>query len=135
MSGAVITYVTLAAYEPLVALVPLLRIFVGDTLPVGTAVPALLITEISGVPRNTVSMDEPNRLISTRVQVSVHARSYPEQDQILSLVRAAMPNLYGVVAGIKVRSILPDIVGPDLSNPEASIFIKSRDFKIAYLEQ
>lgn len=113
--------------------VPAARIALG-TISINTRLPAIGIRQVSGAPHNTVSMKEPQRALTSRVQVTVYAAAYKEQDGVLELVRRAMPNTSGVVGSIHVLSVIPDSVGPDLKNEDATIFMKSRDFKIKYIE-
>jgi hypothetical protein len=65
------------------------------------------------VPRNTVSMRSP-RIITDRVQVTVHAGAYDTQELAPRARAPACPNQNGTVNGVDLDSILPDLVGPDL---------------------
>ena len=123
----------LVANAALVAAVRALRVFAGD-VPLNSALPAIGITDVSGIPRNTVSMKEPDRVLTARVQVTVYAATYPSQKVILDLVRKAVPNTFGMVGSVKVLSILPSTVSSDMKNDDATIFMQSRDFKITYIE-
>ena len=68
-----------------------------------------------------------------RVQVMAHASTPAQLRQILNLIRAACPDTKGTVNGIKLDSILPDFEGPDLSQPDASIYEMSRDFLVKWI--
>ena len=40
----------------------------------------------------------------------------------------------GTVAGVEVRSVMRDVVGPDMVDDGAGIYQQSRDFKVVYVE-
>ena len=130
----------LANNAALIAVVPAARIVAGD-LPLTTPMPAISVTLISGVPRNTVEMSEAHVLHTDRVQVSVLARGpqgsppgggYPSVRSMLRLVMAACPHTRGTVNGVNVDSILPDIEGPDLSDEATALYQGSRDFFVKW---
>lgn len=131
MSGVAVIVTLLAADAGVTAIVPAARIFGGD-VPLSTATPSIGVSQISGMPRNTVSMAETRRLITERVQVTIHAASYDQQKALLELVRRACPNQRGTVDGVDLDSILPDIEGPDLTDADAKIYEQSRDFLVKW---
>ncbi len=124
----------LAHDSALLAAVPEAKIMAG-AIPLGTELPAICVNHISTMERNTVSMTDAGVMATARVQVTVQAKTYPDQKAILDLVRKALPNMRGSVNGVAVDSILPDIVGPDLRDDEAVIFMQSRDFIVKFVEQ
>lgn len=116
------------------------RIMAGD-LPLNTIMPAIAITQISSVPRNTVKMNEAKVQHTDRVQVSVLVKGsqgtpagagYPGVRSLLKLVLAACPHTHGAVNGIDVDSILPDLEGPDLSDDATALYSGSRDFIVRW---
>lgn len=116
------------------------RIMAGD-LPLNTVMPAIAITQISSVPRNTVKMNEAKVQHTDRVQVSVLVKGpqgtpagagYPGVRSLLKLALAACPHTHGAVNGIDVDSILPDIEGPDLSDDATALYSGSRDFMVRW---
>jgi hypothetical protein len=131
MSGVAVVRYLLANKASLIAVVPAVRIF-GGTVPQGTPLPAIGVSQVSGLSRNTVSMLEPKRLVTDRVQVTVHTGAYDVQEQLLELVRLACPNQKGTVNGVDVVSILPDLVGPDLYDTPSGLYEKSRDFIVQW---
>lgn len=133
MSATTVIRRQLVDSDALSALVPPARTFIGK-IPLNTQLPALSIRAVSIAPRNTLSMAEAKRMVTDRVQVTVHARTYPEKDAILDLVRRAVSNVYGVVAGVQVRSIVPAGVGPDLDTDNPRVFTRSRDYKVSFIE-
>jgi len=140
MSAVGIIRTKLAAYSSLTAVVPATRIMAGD-LPLNTTLPAIGVTQISSIPRTVVAMPGTNVLHTSRVQVTVHFKAtdaspggtgYPGLNAALLLVLAACPHVRGTVAGVKCDSIIPDIEGPDLSNPDIGIITRSRDFIVTW---
>lgn len=129
MSGVSAVRYLLANNGPLVAAVPAAKIFVG-VVPLNTALPAIGVTQVSGSPHLTVAMTEPGKLHTDRVQVTVLTKVY--QSSISALVLAALPNQSGTVNGVKVDSILPDGVGPDLFDDASTVYERSRDFIVRW---
>lgn len=131
MSGVAITRYLLANNATLLAQVPVTRIFAGNVI--GGVYPAVAVTSITGVPRNTVAMTETSRLITERVQVTVYAGTYALQKSLLALVRAALPNTHGTVNTVfNCDSILPDNEGPDIFDDVLIIYEQGQDFIVKY---
>lgn len=133
MSSVAVIRRLLVADAALTAVVTSARIFAGD-VPLNTALPAIGVSDVTAIPRNTVSMKEVNRVAKARVQVTVYAASYPSQKTTLDLVRKALPNTFGMVGATRVLSVLPDTISADMKLDEPQIFIQSRDFKVTYIE-
>lgn len=129
MNAVVIMRELLLAHDPVVNLV-------GDNVIAGDIdyndVPAIGISEISRREQDTVART--SRMVIARVQVTVHARDYGTQKELLQAARLGDGVFTGPVAGVEVRSVLRDTVGPDLSDPEAGLFQQSRDFIVTYLD-
>lgn len=132
MSGGVkAIYHLLANNAGLTAVVPAARIMAGP-LPQGTAAPALAITHVSAMPRNQVTTTS-ELFFDARIQVTVLAKTYASQRQVLRLVRAAISRKPGTVNSVKVDAILPDVEGPDFAN-DAGLYLGSQDFVVTYSE-
>lgn len=140
MSGVAVIRYLLANAAAVTNVVPATRIMAGD-LSINTVMPAIGVTQISSVPRNTVKMNEARVQHTDRVQVSVLVKGtqatpaglgYPGVRALLQLVLAACPHTRGAVNGIDVDSILPDIEGPDLSDDERALYSASRDFIVRW---
>jgi hypothetical protein len=131
VSGVAILNYLMSNNDALTAVVPAIRIFAGD-IPLKTTLPAISVSQISGVPRNTVSMNSVRVLITERVQVSVNAKTYPTKKQILHLVMRACSNQSGIRAGIDLDSILPDAQGPDFDDSGAGLYAGSQDFIVKW---
>lgn len=133
MSAIKVIRALLVAHAPLLALVPAPRIVVGS-VPLGTPLPAIGLTEISRLEMPTASLSQRAVQVTARVQVTVHASTYQEQKAVLQAARLGPGAHTGTVAGVVVRSVMRDIVGPDLKDEAASIFEQCRDFKVVFVE-
>lgn len=140
MSGVAIIRYFLVNDQNLIAAVPAARIMAGD-LPLNAVMPAISITQVSSMPRNTVKMNEGKIQHTDRVQVSVLVKGpqgtpagngYPDVRRILKLVLAACPHRRGSYGGFDVDSITPDIEGPDLSDDATALYTGSRDFFVKW---
>jgi hypothetical protein len=106
----------------------------GGVLPLNTTLPGISVMSVDGFPRLTVAMSATKRLMSERVQVTVHAKTYAEKNTIMARVAAAVPLSRGTVNGVLCECVLPDTNGPDLDDPEAQIYTLSRDFIVKWHE-
>lgn len=129
MNAIAIMRALLMAHPPVVDLV-------GDNVYAGDVdyeqVPAIGLSEVSRREQDTVGRT--SRMVTSRVQVTVHAKSYAEQKELLQAARLSEGVFTGIHAGVAVRSVLRDIVGPDMEDTEAGLFQQSRDFIVTYLE-
>ncbi|MYM37261.1 hypothetical protein GTP38_23320 [Duganella sp. FT94W] len=132
MSAVSIVRSLLLAYQPLRELVPADDIVAG-TVPDGI-LPAIGIKEVGGGELETVGRAEGATLCRIRVQVTVYAKTYPEQKALLHAAGLGRGVHSGTVDGFVVRSVLPAGIGPDLSDDDAGVYSQSRDFKVAYIQ-
>lgn len=131
MSAVAIIRALLVAHAPLVALVPAARIVAG-TVPAG-ALPAIGITEVGSNDQDTVARTGAS-LVKARVQVTVYATAYPQQKAILKAAKLGPGVHTGLIAGYAVRSVLCDLVGPDMGDVTIPTFEQSRDFMVAFID-
>lgn len=140
MSGVAVIRSLIAGNAAVTAVIPSTRIMAGD-LPLNTVMPAIAVTQVSGIPRLTVAMTEPNKMNTDRVQVSVLFKGpqaspagtgYPGVAAMMKLVLAACPNQRGTINGVSVDSVLPDSEGPDLQDDATGLFSRSRDFIVRW---
>jgi len=140
MSGCAVIWYLLKTNNAVLAVVPAARIMIGD-LPLNTAMPAISITQVDSQPRLTVAMNEPNRMHTERVQVTVLFKGpegspagagVPGVKALLPLVLAACPHTHGSVNGVTVVSITPDSEGPDLQDAATALYSGSRDFLVRW---
>lgn len=132
MNAVLIIRALLIAHAPVIAIVGS-RVHAG-IVPAGTLFPMVHIKEISRIERHTVGLDSQYVLATARVQVTAIAKSYSEQKALLNAVKLGPGAHTGSIAGLTVRSITRDSVGPDLYDSEADIYEQSRDFKVTFLE-
>ena len=133
MSAVKAVHYLLANNATLIATVPAAKIFTGK-IPLGEQLPAIATNEISTVEWNSVGQNAATTLATSRVQVTVQAKTDTEQKAILALVLKACPNQRGTVNGVSVDSIVPEGAGPDLRDDEAGIYMQSRDFTVKWVE-
>jgi len=131
MSGVAIIGELLASNAALTATVPAARIVSGP-VRLKTALPAISITKIGGQQHNSVAMASRQLLVTERVQVMVMADDHAEVQQVLDLVRGALPLSRGVVKGFICQGIIPDTEGPDIFDPEILVHFQSLDFVVNY---
>jgi hypothetical protein len=107
------------------------RISAGD-IPLNAARPAIGVREVSSVPVGAFDAQAESSLATSRVQVTVHVKAYPEIDTVLRTARQACNFERGMIAGVDVVSIMRDTVGPDLEHESGHS--KSIDFKVTHHE-
>lgn len=132
MSAVKIIRSLLAADAAVVALVPAGRITAG-VLPQGTALPAIAVTEVSRTDRQPLKAGAFAHSTS-RVQVTLFTTTYPQQKQLLGLVRHACRDKTGIVAGVIGVSVLLAGTGPDFNDADAGFYMQSQDFSVSYTE-
>lgn len=133
MDGVAVMVQLLTNDSDVTALVAATRIQAG-ALPQGVTLPAIAIETISKVDRNI-----PNpgiyRHVSERVQVTVLAKNYPSQKDVMRAVREAAADTFPTVTGLINVTVHTDGAGPDLMSEESSIYIGTQDFRITYSEE
>lgn len=133
MSAVKVMRALLLAQPALAALLPAEKIVAG-TVPQATLLPAIGIKEVGSNEFLTLAQREPGSLMRSRVQVTVYAKSYPEQKRLLQAAKLGRGIYAGTVAGVPVRSVRRGDVGPDFSDEGAGIFEQSRDFFVSFIE-
>lgn len=109
------------------------RIYPG-TVPLGAALPVLSVEHVSGGELPTLDAQANYGLAQARVQVTAVAKTYPEIKALLEQVRLACRYQRGVIGGVTVVSVLPDLVGPDLRDDALDLLSQSRDFVLTFKE-
>lgn len=108
------------------------RIAAGD-VDVDKGLPAIGLTEVVAVPIGAFDAQADTSIVTSRVQVTVVGKTYPDVVAIISLVRRACNFERGQIADTSVISVLRDTVGPDMEDV-AGNSIKTIDFKVTYHE-
>jgi hypothetical protein len=115
------------------AKVPAAQIAAG-VVKEGTPLPAYGLTEIGLVPVGAIDGQAEYSVVTSRVQVTAMAKSYPEVKELLDLARRACNFQRGRIAGLDVVSVVRATVGPDLED-DAGQHFQSIDFMVTYHEQ
>ena len=126
MSGVAIVHALLAAAAP----VPAANIYAGF-VPLNIK-PAICITQISGDPRNTLSMKD-RVFVTERIQVTIYAAKYAQAKSIIAACRAALPVSHRFVGTFECEAIIPDCDGPDMYDQETQLHEQSVDFMVKFL--
>jgi len=108
------------------------RIAAGD-VAVDKGLPAIGITEVVAVPVGAFDAQAEYSIVTSRVQVTVVGKPYPDVAAIIDLARRACNFERGRIAGVDVISVLRDTIGPDMEDV-AGNSIKTIDFKVTYHE-
>ena len=108
------------------------RIAAGD-VAVDEGLPAIGLTEVVAVPIGAFDAQAEFSTVTSRVQVTVVGKAYPDVIAIINLARRACNYGRGQIAGTSVISVLRDTVGPDMEDV-AGNSIKTIDFKVMYYE-
>jgi hypothetical protein len=103
----------------------------GGVVPINSTLPAMLVREIIVTAYNTISVKS---IATARVRVTVLAKTYTSQKEMMQLVREACPNQSGTINGAEIDSILPDAEGPDLYDPELNIYMQDQDFMVKFYQ-
>lgn len=131
MSGVKIIRYLLANDSSLTAQVPAERIRAGD-LPKGITLPSVQISKVGDVQENNLAMNSSTYLVEERVQVTVFTKTYPQQKQIIDLVRKACPLSRGTINGVECEGVIPDSGGPDFEDQTQKTFGESQDFLVSF---
>lgn len=132
MSAVKVIRYLLANNSPLNVVVPADKIMAGK-LPQGIVLPAISIMHIVTTRRRQVRPTT-TEFCTSRIQVTVNAPNYPDMSAVLLLIRAALPNTKGLVAGVKLDCILPDSDGPDFGEDEIGSCLRSKDYIVMFNE-
>lgn len=108
------------------------RIAAGD-VAVDKGLPAIGLTEVATVPVGAFDAQAEYSIVTSRVQVTVVGKPYPDVVALINLARRACNYGRGQIAGTSVISVLRDTVGPDMEDV-AGNSIKTIDFKVTYHE-
>lgn len=131
MSGVAIVTSKLINNANLTAVVPSARIQAG-IIPINSLIPAISIMQISATPRLTVNPDADSSFITERVQVTLQSIDYPQQKQIMQLIRESLTLSRGTVNGYDADSILHDDEGADFFDPDLNLYIQTQDFIVKF---
>lgn len=132
MSEKVI-YSLLKNYAPLTSIVPVAKIY-ASLIPQEAVLPAIAYSHVSTVESTTIDAQAAYALVTSRIQVSVATKDYPQLKDIIAQVRKACNYSRGTINGVIVNSIVRELIGPDLRDDESKVYFQSIDFKVIYHE-
>ena len=133
MNGVKAIVSLLTGNAALTVIVPAARIMAG-VLPHGAPFPQCSVMRVSATDLN-IPAPADKRMVRELVQVTVLAANYPQQHQVLGLVKkAAADRLNPTVGGISGVTVHTAGAGPDFMDETASIYIGTQDFTVIYSE-
>jgi hypothetical protein len=103
-------------------------------LPQNTVMPAIAYQLISGMEMTPINAQGGQQIVRSRVQVTALAKNYTELKNVLEAVRLACLYKSGVIASVRVLSVLRDSVGPDTHDDDLSLYMQSIDFMVTHYE-
>lgn len=133
MSATAIIRTLLLQRTSIAYLVDPSKIRIGE-LPLKTELPAISIKDISGNEIPTVSRQSLNTTIRARVQVTVYANTYQQQEELLLVCKMGAGVHNGTLGNYAVDSVLPAGVGPAVLPGDSGIYERSRDFMVTFKE-
>lgn len=143
MSAVAIVRNLAANWAPLAAIVPASRILVG-TIPQGTPLPAIGITEVYVREIQTTTRGAATKTSRARVQVTVLAnwtadgtgyRNLKAALKAAALGPGVHTHLYtGAGFAYNVKSVIEDGIGPEIPVGDDKIYEQSRDFLVTFAE-
>lgn len=133
MSGTAIMRTLLSARTSVTAIVPAAKIYAG-TVPQGAFTTAISVRPVSSNEQWTTARNLHTKMIRERIQVTVYAKDFPTMERLLKACSLGAGVHTGTTAGYKVRSILPESVGPYIEATDDGIHEQSRDFMVTFIE-
>lgn len=133
MSGTAIIRALLAARPAVTALVPAAKIYAG-TIPQQAFTTAVSVRPVSNNEQWTTARNLSTKMIRERVQVTAYAKDFPTMERLVKACSLGAGVHTGTVAGYKVRSIMPESVGPYIEATDDGIHEQSRDFMVTFIE-
>lgn len=132
MSGVAIVGELLRGFAPLMAAVPAEQIKAW-MLPQGTGLSSIVVTRVSRTEQQFLA-EQPMRLVTERVQVTVRAANGAQRETVLRLGRKACAGKLGTIAGYANVAVLLAGTGPDFMDDAATIFMSSFDLRVSFNE-
>lgn len=106
----------------------------ADVLAEGVQLPAISIEEISAVDRN-IPNPGLTRFVTARIQVTGHARSYPELRQLMKAIKRACADQQPEVAGLVNVAVHTSGTGPQGISGVTQARAQTQDFQVTYNEE
>jgi hypothetical protein len=106
----------------------------ADPLAQGVDLPAISLEEISAVDRN-IPAPGATRFVTARIQVTGHARNYPELRALMKAIKNACADQRPTVTGLTNVVVLTDGTGPQGISAVTNARTQTQDFKVTYNEE
>lgn len=103
-------------------------------VPQNNAMPSIAYQVVSGNELTPFDAQAGYQVVQTRVQITAMAKNYTECKAVLESVRKALLYKSGVIAAVKVLSILRGGIGPDLREDDTSLYVQSTDYIVTHYE-
>lgn len=132
MSGVAVVLRVLERRAALTALVPIAN-QVGGQVPQGSKPPAIGVTEVTASDVQGLDGLATNVLVRSRVQITIVAKDFPQQQAVLKEVRRACRSFIGGVTGFSKVTCHLDTTGPDFQSAEG-LYIKTQDCRVTFTE-
>lgn len=129
MSGTAIIRYMVANNGPVASIVA--GRVISGIAPMNTELPAISIRGVSGREHELIKRTGA-QLVTERIQVTVLAKTYAQQKQIMNLIRSAVTSTRDTVNTFSVDSISHELDGPDLYSEEPVTFEQSIDFIVRF---
>jgi hypothetical protein len=109
------------------------RIYAGQ-IPQQPTLPCIGFSKVSSIDVPPISASAGQNIAQGRIQVTAFAADYPATKTVLEAVYQALRYRSGLIATVTVISVLPDVEGPDIYDPDLAQFYQSRDFLITHYQ-
>ena len=136
MSAEKVIFNLLKNYAPLVAKVPVARIY-PSVIPLTATLPAISYNHVSTVEETDIGLN--TEVLRSRVQVTVavsgtDSQSYAKVKELISLITAACNHKQGTFNGVITNSVIRDVLSPDFRDDDSGVSYQSIDFRVVYKE-
>jgi hypothetical protein len=102
-------------------------------LPQSASYPAV-IYDVTGTPVSPINAAAGGQLMHARIQVTALARDVTSVISVHAAVRAALEFQSGLIAGVRVVSVLRDLVGPGDEDQDAKVFMRPVDYAMLFYD-
>lgn len=134
MDAEAVIRALLVADSAVTALAPATRIYPSE-IPESATLPALATNTVSTVDLPTDgAAGEANRLVRSRVEVTVVAADLVQHQQLMRAVTNACRYQRGSVAGVSVVLVERDSVGVRRRDPDTGVYTQPVDFFVTHRE-
>ena len=136
MSAEKVIFNLLKSYAPLVAQVPVSRIY-PSVIPLTATLPAISYNHVSTVEETDIGLN--TEVLRSRVQVTVavsgtDSQSYAKVKELINLITAACNHKKGTFNGVITNSVIRDVLSPDFRDDDSGVSYQSIDFRVVYKE-